>query len=119
LGKIIVPFRFEIFILEVDINLLMSHTPLKRKEDIELSLYELKFRGRYRSREVQMTVWEIGAEEKIGTTIYFAEELQSCKDSDKLIWLNIDGLQNERLLDQLADTLYNPLSCLCPAGCGN
>jgi len=41
----------------------MPHTPLKRKEDIGLSPYELKFRGRHRSEEVQMTVWTIGAEE--------------------------------------------------------
>ena len=90
----------------------MPHTPLKRKEDIGLSPYELKFRGRHRSEEVQMTVWTIGAEEVQEATIHSAEELQSYTDSGKLIWLNVDGLHNEKLMEELADTLHIPADIL-------
>ncbi len=90
----------------------MPHTPLKRKEDIGLSPYELKFRGRHRSEEVQMTVWTIGAGEVQEATIHSAEELQSYTDSDNLIWLNVDGLHNEQLMEELADTLHIPADIL-------
>ena len=90
----------------------MPHTPLKRKEDIGLSPYELKFRGRHRSQEVQMTVFEIDAEDVQETTIHSAEEILSYKDSDKLIWLNIDGLHNEALMRELAENLHIPTEIL-------
>ena len=41
----------------------MNRIPLKRQEDIGLSPYELKFRGQHRSQEVQMTLFNIDAEE--------------------------------------------------------
>lgn len=90
----------------------MPHTPLKRKEDIGLSPYELKFRGRHRFQEVQMTVWAIDTEDVQEATIHSAEELQSYKDSDRLIWLNIDGLHNEKLMEELADTMHIPADIL-------
>jgi magnesium transporter len=90
----------------------MPHTPLKRQEDIGLSPYELKFRGRHRSQDVQMTVFEIDAKDVQEATIRSAEELQSYKDSKKLIWLNIDGLHNEKLMQELADNLHIPADIL-------
>ena len=86
--------------------------PLKRKEDIGLSPYELKFRGRHRSEEVQMTVRTIGIEQVEETTIHTVEELPSLNDSDKIIWLNIDGLHNEKLMEELATTLHIPADIL-------
>ena len=90
----------------------MPHTPLKRQEDIGLSPYELKFRGRHRSQDVQMTVFEFDAEDVQETTIQSVEALQSYKDSKKLIWLNIDGLHNEKLMQELADHLHIPADIL-------
>jgi len=90
----------------------MPHTPLKRQEDIGLSPYELKFRGRHRSQDVQMTVFEIDAEDVQEATIHSVEELQSYRDSKKLIWLNIDGLHNEKLMEELANNLHIPADIL-------
>ena len=90
----------------------MPHTPLKRKEDIGLSPYELKFRGRHRSREVQMTVFDVGADDAQEVAIRTVEELQPYKDSDRLIWLNIDGLHNEALMGELAENLHIPAEIL-------
>lgn len=88
----------------------MHQAPLKRQEDIGLSPYELKFRGRHRSQEVEMTVFDIGTNDVQETTIRSVEELQSYKD--KLIWLNIDGLHNEALMGELADSLLIPAEIL-------
>lgn len=88
----------------------MYHTPLKRREDIGLSPYELKFRGQHRSQEVRMTVFDINAENVQETIIDSVEELQSYKDN--LIWLNIDGLHNEKLMGELADSMHIPSEIL-------
>jgi len=45
-------------------------------------------------------------------TIHSVEELQSYRDSKKLIWLNIDGLHNEKLMEELANNLHIPADIL-------
>ena len=88
----------------------MQQTPLKRQEDIGLSPYELKFRGQHRSQQVKLAVFDICAEEIKETEIHSIEELQSYKD--KLIWLNIDGLHNEKLMGELAESIQIPSDIL-------
>ena len=88
----------------------MQQTPLKRQEDIGLSPYELKFRGQHRSQQVKLAVIDICAEEIKETEIHSIEELQSYKD--KLIWLNIDGLHNEKLMGELAESIQIPSDIL-------
>ncbi|MDD2245849.1 MAG: magnesium/cobalt transporter CorA [Proteiniphilum sp.] len=90
----------------------MPHTLLKRKEDIGLSPYELKFRGRHRSEEVQITVFDIDTENVNEAVINSAEELQPYVDSATITWLNIDGLHNEKLMRDLADYLNIPADIL-------
>lgn len=85
---------------------------LKRKEDIGLSPYELKFRGRHRSGEVRMTLFEIDFEKVNESTIRSVEELLPYKNSETLIWLNIDGLHDEKLMGELVDTLQIPADIL-------
>lgn len=88
----------------------MQQTPLKRQEDIGLSPYELKFRGQHRSQQVKLAVFDICAEEIKETEIHSVEELQSYKD--KLIWLNIDGLHNEKLMGELVESIQIPSDIL-------
>lgn len=90
----------------------MPHPLLKRKEDIGLSPYELKFRGRHRSAEVAMTLFDIDSENVGQSEIRSVDELLSFKSSDKLIWLNIDGLHNEQLMQELVDKLHIPADIL-------
>lgn len=85
---------------------------LKRKEDIGLSPYELKFRGRHRSGEVQMTLFDIDFEKVYQLGIRTIGELLPYKNSDTLTWLNIDGLHNEQLMKELVDTLQIPADIL-------
>lgn len=85
---------------------------LKRKEDIGLSPYELKFRGRHRSGDIRMTLFEIDFEKVNESTIRSVEELLPYKNSETLIWLNIDGLHNEQLMGELVDALQIPADIL-------
>lgn len=85
---------------------------LKRKEDIGLSPYELKFRGRHRSAEVQMTLLDIDLEMVDQSEIRSVEELLPYKNNGRLTWLNVDGLHNEQLMQKLVDTLQIPADIL-------
>ncbi|MEA4916067.1 magnesium/cobalt transporter CorA [Proteiniphilum sp.] len=84
----------------------------KRREDIGLSPYELKFRGRHRSEEVRMTLFEIDFEKVNELTIGSVGELLSYKNREALVWLNIDGLHDEQLMAELVDTLQIPADIL-------
>jgi magnesium transporter len=88
----------------------MNRIPLKRQEDIGLSPYELKFRGQHRSQEVQMTLFNIDAEEVMEKEVHSVDELE--KYHDKHIWMNIDGLHNEMLMSDLAKRLQIPSEIL-------
>lgn len=90
----------------------MFRTPPKRKEDIGLSPYELKFRGRHRSEEVRMTLFDIDFENVNESTIQSVGDLLPYKDSDTLTWLNIDGLHNEKLMGELVSNLQIPADIL-------
>lgn len=90
----------------------MPRTPLKRKEDIGLSPYELKFRGRHRSGEVRMTLFDIDFENVNESTIRSVGDLLPYKDSGTLTWLNIDGLHNEKLMGELVSNLPIPADIL-------
>ncbi len=83
----------------------MPNIPLKKKEDIGLSPYEIKFRGRKRADEVRMTLFDITPENITETKIDSVEEFSSYRDTDSIKWLNIDGLHNEKLMENIAKEL--------------
>jgi hypothetical protein len=58
----------------------MHQVPVKRQEDIGLSPYELKFRGRHRSQDVKITLFDISNNDVLETTIHSVDEIQSYKD---------------------------------------
>ncbi len=86
--------------------------PFKKKEDIGLSPYELKFRGRKRAEEVRMTVFDIEPENLTETQIHSVDEIRAYKDSHSITWLNIDGLHNEQLMEDIARELNIPADIL-------
>ena len=59
-----------------------------------------------------MTLFDIDFENVNESTIRSVEELLSCKDPGKLLWLNIDGLHNEQLMRELTDRLQIPADIL-------
>lgn len=104
------PARFIIFVKTK--MKIMTQLPLKRKEDIGLSPYELKFRGLHRTKEVNMTLFDIDFDKVNEATLRSVEEILAYKDSDTLTWLNIDGIHNEGLMADLVEHLQIPADIL-------
>lgn len=80
----------------------MTHIPVKRKEDIGLSPYELKFRGEKKTDRVFMNVITFDADNVNEVDIVSTEELRFYNDPEVITWLNIDGLHNEALMSDIA-----------------
>lgn len=83
----------------------MAYIPVKKREDIGLSPYELKFRGQKKSDKVFMTVFDIKPDEVTEKEIRSVKELKTFKNSGSITWLNIDGLHNEKLMAEVAEEL--------------
>ena len=90
----------------------MSTTYAKKKEDIGLSPFEIKFRGQKKSDKVLMTIFEMTAENVIERNVHTIEEIQNHLNSDSLIWLNIDGLHNEKLMSEISSFFSIPSNIL-------
>ena len=84
----------------------MSRYIEKKKEDIGLSPYALVFRGQKKTQQIVLRAMDFNLEDVSETEIKTTEELLSLNKSDKLSWLNIDGLDNIDLMENLA-RIYN------------
>ncbi len=83
----------------------MPNIPLKNREDIGLSPYEIKFRGRKRADKVRMTLFDITPENVTEAEINSTDEIRAYLDKDSIKWLNIDGLHDEELMGNIAKEL--------------
>lgn len=90
----------------------MPYIPLKRKEDIGLSPFEMKFRGRKRANQVRMTIFDINKEQVREATLESTEQLKEYRESDTLTWLNVDGLHNEQIMRDIASTFSIPANIM-------
>ena len=80
----------------------MSRYIEKKKEDIGLSPYALVFRGQKKTRKILLRAMDFNLEDVTETEIKTTDELLALNKSDKLSWLNIDGLDNIDLMENLA-----------------
>lgn len=90
----------------------MSNILPNKKENIGLSPYDLKFRGRKRTDQVRITVFDISPENVDETQIHSVEELSSYSDSSSLIWVNVDGLHNEEVIADISTIFSIPTHIL-------
>jgi magnesium transporter len=86
----------------------MPYIPLKKKEDIGLSPYELKFRGKKKTENVCIQVIDFDLEEVRETEIRDTEELRKYLRSDSIIWINVDGLHNEQIISDISNIFSIP-----------
>jgi len=84
----------------------MSRYIEKKKEDIGLSPYALVFRGQKKTQNILLRAMDFNLEDVSETEIKTTNELLALNKSDKLSWLNIDGLDNIDLMENLAH-IYN------------
>ena len=85
----------------------MPYIPLKKKEDIGLSPYELKFRGKKKTENVCIQVIDFDLEEVRETEIKDTEELRKYLRSDSIIWINVDGLHNEQVISDISNIFHS------------
>lgn len=90
----------------------MPYIPLKRKEDIGLSPYELKFRGRKKADDVHIHVIDFDLEEVRETEVSETEELRQYSNSKSITWINVDGLHNEQIIRDISDIFSIPADIL-------
>lgn len=86
----------------------MPYIPLKKKEDIGLSPYELKFRGKKRTENVRIRVIDFDLEEIRETEIHNTDELKKYLNTDSITWINVDGLHNEQIISDISDIFSIP-----------
>lgn len=86
----------------------MSYLSPKKKENIGLSPYDLKFRGRKRADKVRITVFDITPENVIETPVDSVEELRLYRDSPSITWINVDGLHDEQLIGDISTIFSIP-----------
>ncbi len=90
----------------------MPYIPLKRKEDIGLSPYELKFRGKKKADEVRIRVIDFDLEEVRETEITNTGELKQFRNQESITWINVDGLHNEQIIRDISDIFSIPADIL-------
>ena len=86
----------------------MPYIPHKKKEDIGLSPYELKFRGKKKAEDVRIEVIDFDLEEVRETEVKYTVELRKYLNPDSITWINVDGLHNEQIIRELSDIFSIP-----------
>lgn len=90
----------------------MPYIPHKKKEDIGLSPYELKFRGKKKAEDVRIEVIDFDLEEVRETEVKYTVELRKYLNPDSITWINVDGLHNEQIIRDLSDIFSIPADIL-------
>ena len=80
----------------------MSKFIKRNKEHIGLSPYALVFRGQKKTQKIVLRAMDFDLENVRELEVKSNEELLALKKSTKLTWLNIDGLDNVELMENLA-----------------
>ena len=80
----------------------MSRYIKKKKEDIGLSPYALVFRGQKKTDKIVLSAMDFNLDDVTELELSISDDLQVLKKSKKLTWLNIDGLDNAQLMENLA-----------------
>lgn len=81
----------------------MSRLTKKKKEEIGLSPFALVFRGQKKSEKVGMQIIDFEKENVLEKEITAINQLKDFKNANTISWLNVDGLHNEKLMEEIAD----------------
>lgn len=84
----------------------MSRYISKKKEEIGLSPYALVFRGEKKTQQIVLRAMDFDMEDVTELEIKSTDELNALKKSKKLTWLNVDGLDNVELMENMS-TIFN------------
>lgn len=74
----------------------------KKKEEIGQSPDELFFRGKKKMDQVVVRIIDFDAENLTEDLVASVKEISKYKEEDTVTWLNIDGLHNLKLMEEIA-----------------
>ncbi|HLP04165.1 MAG TPA: magnesium/cobalt transporter CorA [Paludibacter sp.] len=80
----------------------MSRFIRKKKEDIGLSPFALVFRGQKKAEEIGLHVIDFNLDNVSDFDLHSTEELGTIPQAGTIRWLNIDGLHEVELMEELA-----------------
>jgi len=83
----------------------MTRFTKKNKEHIGLSPYALVFRGQKKTETTQLRVMDFDIDNVREVQVKTAKELDALRKSKTLSWLNVDGLDNSQLMEDIS-TIY-------------
>ncbi len=90
----------------------MARITSKRKEEIGLSPNALVFRGVKKVNEVKMQLIDYNQENIIEEKVETVEDLQWIKDSQNFSWLNVDGLHDAKIMENIGRIFEIPLNIM-------
>lgn len=90
----------------------MSRYTRKKKEDIGLSPYALIFRGQKKAEHITITAMDFDQEEVREFGIERTEKISALLGNANLSWLNIDGLHDEKRIEEIGALVGVPFHIL-------
>jgi len=81
----------------------MSRINRKRKEDIGLSPYEMKFRGQKKVEKTTMELFDFNLDFVHELPVKSIDKLTNYQTKDTISWLNVNGLDDVNLMKKLAE----------------
>ena len=90
----------------------MSRYTRKKKEDIGLSPYALIFRGQKKAEHITITAMDFDQEEVREFGIERTEKISALLGKANLSWLNIDGLHDEKRIEEIGALVGVPFHIL-------
>jgi magnesium transporter len=90
----------------------MSRYTRKKKEEIGLSPYALIFRGQKKAERITITAMDFDQEEVREFGIERTEKISTLLGKTNLSWLNIDGLHDEKRIEEIGALVGVPFHIL-------
>ncbi|MDX9918904.1 MAG: magnesium/cobalt transporter CorA [Paludibacter sp.] len=90
----------------------MSRYTRKKKEEIGLSPYALIFRGQKKTENITITAMDFDQEEVREFDIERTEKISALLGKTNLSWLNIDGLHDEKRIEEIGALVGVPFHIL-------
>lgn len=90
----------------------MSRYTRKKKEEIGLSPYALIFRGQKKTERITITAMDFDQEEVREFGIERTEKISALLGKTNLSWLNIDGLHDEKRIEEIGALVGVPFHIL-------
>lgn len=90
----------------------MSRYTRKKKEEIGLSPYALIFRGQKKAEHITITAMDFDQEEVREFGIERTEKISALLGKTNLSWLNIDGLHDEKRIEEIGALVGVPFHIL-------